>query len=184
MIMKNERQDILNPAAASLNVVVAYDDVCSGIEAKDLCDRLGQQLESSIELKLDFWSFASLQFAELAPMAAEEAIQAHLLIISVHGKRDLDPTVKTWLNHWSRRTQPRGRAIVAQFRGILKMDRELSPAYGFLKHTAECGGVEFFSEVVATSGESLSQTMQATHGSAQRPASLLNALHLSDNQRT
>ncbi len=92
--MKNEPQDLLNPSPASLSVVVAYDDVYSGIEAKDIGDLLARQLAPACEIKISLWGLAALQFPELEQMAAEEAKEADLLIVAVNGGECLRPRVK------------------------------------------------------------------------------------------
>jgi hypothetical protein len=182
--MKTSQQNILNPAAASLNVLVVYEDVCSGIETKDLCDRLARKLEPPGELKASFWSLAALEFPDLAQMAADEAIQADLLIIAVNGSGWLRPSIKIWFSQWARRTANHAGAMVAQLRGILGTDSDLSPAYECLKKIAESAGVDFFSEVVELTRENPDRVVESIHPRACMALPLLDALQLPGNENT
>jgi hypothetical protein len=182
--MNNELNKILNPSAAILNVVVAYDDVCSGIKAKELCDRVTQQIAPPCETKLSFWSLAALQFPDLAQMAAEEAAHADFVMVVVDGNGDLPPSVKCWFSRWARRAQPHHGAMVALLHGVLKMDQELSPAYDCLKRIAECAGVDFFSEVVASTGEHLDGAIESIHERARMKSPIFDALQWPGNEKT
>jgi len=148
LIMTNEIQNILQPPATGLNVLVAYDEIASGIQARALCDRLAQPFKPSRPWTLSFWSLSALGFPLLARQAADEAARADLLIVAVHGETILPPPIKSWISRSVRRVRSHAGALVAQFHGILRMNYELSPAYECLKHIADDSAVEFFSEVV------------------------------------
>jgi hypothetical protein len=143
--MKQELQTTLAPSAASLSVVVAYDDVCSGIAAKDFCNRLADQLAPPCELKLGFWSLAALRFPDLARLAAEEANQADLLIIAVKGRWDPQPYFKGCFTQRGQTTNASDGALVAQLRDILKTNRELSPDDESSQPIGGGAGVRLFS---------------------------------------
>jgi hypothetical protein len=151
--MTNEIQNILNPTAAGLNVLVVYDNLVSGIKAKDLCDRLAQHFKTSCPLRLSFWSLFALRLPTLAGAAAEEAAQTDLLIVAVDGDAALSPPVKSWISRSTRGLRSHAGALVAQFHGIVRMNQETAPAYECLKHIADDAGVDFFSEVVEADEE-------------------------------
>ncbi len=56
---------------SSSDVVIVYDSVPSGKRAKELCDRIGQQLAPDCELNLSVWSLSELQL--LPPLARAAA---------------------------------------------------------------------------------------------------------------
>jgi len=174
--MTNELQNILNPAAASMNVLVAYDNLRSGIKAKDLCDRLSQHLAASCELRISFWSLSALQLPQLARAAEEEAAKTDLLIVAVNGDGDLRPRVKSWFSRCARRIRSNGGAFAAQLHGILKMHQELSPAYECLKHIADNAGVDFFSEVEEPTDEKLNNSIESIHKRAHMGSPMLEAI--------
>ena len=126
------------------DVLIVYDSVRPGKRAKELCDRLGQHCE----LNLSVWSLSALRLPTLARAAAHEAERAILLIVAVNGDETLPRHVKTCLHRCARAIHAADGALVAQFHSILKINKELCPAYGCLKQIAHHAGVRFFSEVV------------------------------------
>jgi hypothetical protein len=175
-IMKTEIENILNEAAHSFNVLVAYDNIRSGIGAKVFCDRFSQQLGTARKLQLGLWSFSALQRRQLAELAAVEAGQTDLLIVAVSGDAELPRPLKSWISHSLRRIRARDGILVAQVHGILKMDQEMSPAYACLKHLAEDAGVRFFAEAVEAAEDELDSSLGSVHRRAQMRTSLLDAI--------
>lgn len=175
-IKTNDQNSILNPLSASLNVLVAYDNLRSGIKAKNLCDRLTRYLDPPCELRISFWSFSALQLPHLARTAEEEAAQTHLLIVAINGDGDLRPRVKSWFSRCFRRIRSNGGALTAQFHGILRMHLELSPAYECLKQIADNAGVDFFSEVVEPTDEKLDSSIASIHKRAHMRSPMLDAI--------
>lgn len=177
--MTNELQNILNPSATGLNVLVAYDNLVSGIRAKDLCDRLAQHFKPTCQLTLSFWSLSALRLPLLAQAAIDEAAQTDLLIVAVNGDATLPPPIKSWISRSTRKLRVHAGAFVAQFHGILRMNHETSPAYECLKHIADNSGVDFFSEVVNPADENLDSSIESIHKHAHMGSSVLDAaLHL------
>jgi hypothetical protein len=174
--MKTEIENILNEAAHSFNVLVAYDNIRSGIGAKVFCDRFSQQLGTARKLQLGLWSFSALQRRQLAELAAVEAGQTDLLIVAVSGDAELPRPLKSWISHSLRRIRARDGVLVAQVHGILKMDQEMSPAYACLKHLAEDAGVRFFAEAVEAAEDELDSSLGSVHRRAQMRTSLLDAI--------
>src|SRR6266404_1057065 len=136
----------------SSDVLIVYDSVRSGKRAKELCDRLGQQLAPDCKLNFSVWSLSALQLPTLAQTAASAAEHAALLIVAVDG------------------------ALVAQLHGILKMNEKLSPAYGCLRQIAHHAGVQFFSEVVELGEDELGYSLETIHERAQPNTSLLEVI--------
>lgn len=175
-IKANEQSSILNPLAASLNVLVAYDNLCSGIKAKDFCDRLTRRLTPECELQLSLWSHSALQIPQMARAAEDEATQTDLLIVAVSGDEALSPLVKSWISRCTRKLRSHAGALAVQLHGILRMNQELSPAYECLKHIADDSGVDFFSEVVEPTGEKLDSSLESIHKRAHMRSLMLDAI--------
>ena len=74
--------------------------------------------------------------------------------------------------------------MVAQLRGILGTDSDLSPAYECLKKIAESAGVDFFSEVVELTRENPDRVVESIHPRACMALPLLDALQLPGNENT
>ena len=139
----------LETHTSSLDVLIVYDSVRSGKRAKELCDRLGQQLAPDCKLNFSVWSLSSLQLLPATARAAASAAEdAGLLIVAIHGEKTLPQPVKSFLHRCARAIHAADGALVAQLHGILKMNEEICPAYGCLREIAYHAGVRFFSEVV------------------------------------
>jgi hypothetical protein len=173
--MKNEMQKTV-PSAASLNVLVVYDQLYSGIKAKDFCDRLTQQLEPARELRLSFWSLSALHLPPLAQAAEQEASETFLLLLAVNGEEMPSPSVKSWISRCLRGMRVNGGALVAQLHGILRMNLELSPAYKCLKHIADGTGMDFFSQVIEPASEALDNSIKSIHTRAHLRSPVLDAI--------
>jgi hypothetical protein len=174
--MNKELQEFLNPAAARLNVLVAYENLVFGIEAMDLCDRLSQSLAPKCELQLTFWSLSALQLPLLSHLAEHEATEADLVIVSVNGGQAPPPPVLRWLRRWARRKHPHSGALAAQLHGILKMDEPSSPAFECLKRIADDSRVEFFSQVIEPTSDSLDESFEAIHKRAHMRSPVLDSI--------
>jgi len=160
-----------------LDVLLVYDSVRSGKRAKELCDRLGQQLAPDCKLNLSVWSLSALQLLPtIARAAASEADHAALLIVAVNGDKTLPRPVKSCLHWCACGIRAADGALVAQLHGILKMNEELCPAYGCLRQIAHHTGVQFFSEVVELSEDRLDYSLEAIHERAQPNRSLLEVI--------
>ena len=161
----------------SSDVLIVYDSVRSGKRAKELCDRLGQQLAPDCKLNFSVWSLSALQLLPTtARAAASEAEHASLLIVAVNGDKTLPRHVKSCLHRCARAIHAADGALVAQLHGILKMNEELCPAYGCLRQIAHHAGVQFFSEVVELREDELDYSLEAIHERAQPNTSLLEVI--------
>jgi len=162
---------------SSSDVLIVYDSVRSGKRAKELCDRLGQQLAPDCEVNLSVWSLSALELLPpLTRAAAIAAERAALLIVAVNGDKTLPQPVKSCLHRCAGAIHAADGALVAQLHGILKMNEELCPAYGCLREIAHHTGVRFFSEVVELPEEELDYSLEAIHERAQPNTSMLEAI--------
>ena len=155
------------------DVLIVYDSIRSGKRAKELCDRLEQQLAPDYELNLSVWSLSALQLPTLAQAAASAAEHAALLIVAVNGDKTLPRPVKSCLHRCARAIHAADGALVAQLHGILKIHEELCPAYGCLRQVAHYNGIRFFSEVVELPEGELDYSLETIP--AQPNTSLLGA---------
>jgi len=158
------------------DVLIVYDSIRSGKRAKELCDRLAQQLAPDGKLNFSVWSLSALQLPTLAQAAAREAEHAALLIVAVHGDKTLTRRVKSLLHTCARAIHAADGALVAQLHGILKMNAELCPAYGCLREIAGHSGARFFSEAVELPDDELDSSLEAIHERAQPNTTLLEVI--------
>ena len=158
------------------DVLIVYDSVRSGKRAKELCDRLGQQLAPDCKLNFSVWSLSALQLPTLAQAAASAAEHAALLIVAVNGDKPLPRLVKSCLHRCARAIHAADGALVAQLHGILKMNEEFCPAYDCLRQISHHAGVQFFSEVIELREDELDYSLEAIHERAQPNTSMLEGI--------
>ena len=159
-------------------VLIVYDNIRAGKRAKELCDRLGQQLAPGWELNLSVWSLSALELPGVARVAAREAERATLLIVAVNGDKILPQAIKNCLHRYAHGIHTAGGALVAQLHGILKMNEELCQASGCLRQLAHHAGVGFFSEVVELPEDELDYSLEVIHERARPNTSLMEVILL------
>jgi hypothetical protein len=103
----------LRPEVCS--VAVAYEDVETRDFAISLCEHLEQRFAGDLEFEFTWWGFKYLSDPEISREAAEAAMNADLIMLSVHRARDFAFEVEEWFRHWSeQRTQPDGALVVVE----------------------------------------------------------------------
>src|SRR5258706_14877799 len=104
----------INTHTSSLDALIVYDNVRSGKRAKELCDRLGQQLAPDCELNLSVWSLSALQLLPATARAAASAAEhAGLFIVAINGDKTLPQPFKSFLHRCARAVHAADRALVA-----------------------------------------------------------------------
>jgi hypothetical protein len=159
-----------------LNGLIVYDSVRAGKRAKELCDRLRQQLAQDSGLNLRVWSLAALRLPALAQAAASEAERAAFLIVAVNGDETLPRPIKSCLHKCARGIHAADGVLLAQLHGILKMSEEFCAAYGCLRQIANHTGGRFFSEVVELPDAELDRSLNAIHQRAHMRARVAEAV--------
>ncbi|HEY1172185.1 MAG TPA: hypothetical protein VGH19_12500 [Verrucomicrobiae bacterium] len=84
----------------SFKFILVYEDRPAGLRAKEMSDRLATMLEPECHVTTEAWNFALLSDSLLRDVAAEDARQAHMVIISAHKITALPTHVKSWLEEW------------------------------------------------------------------------------------
>src|SRR5262245_57788797 len=82
-------------SAPTFNVVIAYEDFETGKNAKKTYDFLVEHLGHECEFSNQMWKFDVLALPKLKEMAARDAADADIIIISAHGTSELPPEVKS-----------------------------------------------------------------------------------------
>lgn len=135
-----ESSDLEN--SSTFNVVIAYEDLETGKIAKTTYDFLVENLGRDCRFINQMWKFDVLSIPKLREMAARDATQADIIIISSHGS-DLPAEVRTWIELFL--AEPNHAiALVALFDSP---DAEATfQARSYLARVAERGEMEFFAQ--------------------------------------
>jgi hypothetical protein len=125
-------------------IVVAYEDFDAGLRAKEMLERLSQQLIPEFEVSRDVWKFELLGHPQLRKQAAREASEADMILIAARAESELLPHVTSWIDEWASNRNGRVAALVALLDQEQENENELPPLCALLQQTAERAGMDFF----------------------------------------
>ncbi len=156
--------------------MVAYDNFDSGIRAKEILDRLARALGSQLTMNITMWKFDMLELDKLQDMAASDAAEADIIIISTNGAGELSPGVQQWVELWLSRKQRESSAFVSLNEPDPDGTAE-SPAVGeYLQNIASRGNVTFFSQRGNLPVPDFQSTVQAIYHEAKQILSATEAI--------
>jgi hypothetical protein len=126
----------------SFKVVIAYEDFETGKHAKRVYDFLTHNLGVDCEFSSQMWKFDVLSVPRLRDIAAKDAFEADILMISSRGGQGLAAGAKAWIESWLAQGTC-AIALVALF-GCEVQETHTIRAY--LAEVARRGGLEFFAQ--------------------------------------
>jgi hypothetical protein len=126
----------------SLEVLLLYEDLETGLKASQALDRTVHQLEATVDMQVNLCRFDL--FGEPAFLQQGAMPEADVVFLSTHGSARLPATLDSWFREWfgRQRDKPRALAVLLNNRmkdtpGAAEMVQELSAA-------ARLSGVEVF----------------------------------------
>lgn len=126
------------------DLVVAYEDTETRNHALHLYDHLAQQLLDDYDFQCSWWKFDHLANPTLEQEAADSAVDANMVILSIRAHRELPLAHKTWIEDWTARRQHRKAALVVTVAGTSDPERDAAPVLAYLRNAARIGGMDFF----------------------------------------
>ncbi len=96
----------------SLKVLLVYEDFETGLTARHTLDGIIQAFDAAADVQVNLWRFDLLVDPVLRGEAAEEANEAELVIVSLHGHEPLPSGAKSWLDEWFGRERKHESALV------------------------------------------------------------------------
>jgi hypothetical protein len=127
--------------AKQVAAVAAYEDSHTDARAAEFCRCLSRQLGQECELSKQMWLLNELRIPQLRAIAAGEAAQADLVIISVHHAPSLPAEVVRWIDEWVAHKRRRPRVLLALFDPVYEGDSGSMQTY--LAQVAKKGAMEF-----------------------------------------
>jgi hypothetical protein len=132
----------------SFNVLVAYEDVTSGLQAKELLERMTRTLpsEDSGWFRCAMWKFNSRMTPARIKVAARQAMIADLIIIATHEREKVPLAIEEWVGLWLPRKAGHPCALVALLEpqgGGLHRARGI---HSYLEEVARKGNLSFFAD--------------------------------------
>src|SRR2546422_8956803 len=99
----------------TLTVVAAYEDARTDARVNEFCRTLGSHLGQTCQLIKHMWLVNELRMPQLRTIAAGEAAEADIVIISVHHAEALPLEVKDWIESWLARKTDHPNTVLALF---------------------------------------------------------------------
>lgn len=132
----------LFPEKPKFRVLIVYEDLPAGLQARRVYENLNHSLQQDCEFNYDMWKLDALEIPRLSQLAAEEAAEADMVILSGHGR--LTQLLKEWVSEWLPHRGEHKKALVA----VLDIERERHPETvalrDYLEEVARKGEMDFF----------------------------------------
>jgi hypothetical protein len=157
----------------ALRVVIAYDEIGAGRRAMDVLADVAKRLGNDIEFQPLPWSFDLLADLDWREVAASEAINADILIISTSSANPLPPAVGRWAEAAISEKQGTHAAVVALFGSEENPDGLGSSRLEAIQTAAQRAGLDFFAP---TPRRDLDEAIAHVHQRAEMVSPLLDQI--------
>jgi hypothetical protein len=131
------------PTPSGVRVLMMYDDLSAGNRAMRLLDSLQHHCGREMTFQSDMWKFDTLRAPSIAKLAAQDAGNADVIIVSAHGSEELPEEVKAWFNLWAGQRISHPTTLVALLDHAPGLLPEFDPAQSYLEQTARQAGLNF-----------------------------------------
>jgi hypothetical protein len=128
------------------NVVIVYEDFLTGTRAMAIYESLVRAFSNHYDFSNSAWKFEILRQVSLKKIAAFDAVEADLILISARADSELPREVKAWIHLWLAQTDQVNGALVLLLADADEIDGRISPAYTYLQKVAHQSKLDFFSQ--------------------------------------
>jgi hypothetical protein len=158
----------------TFNILITYESLARALRVKEMLDRLSADLESTCQVKCEFWNFDLLEHTSFRAQAAVEASGADMVIVAARGDSDLKEPVKTWFEGWLSQKQSGQGALVALLDDGFWRSGEVPRPCAFLQAAAARSNMDFFCQSGGWQPAELQYVVESVHrGTEASPALLL-----------
>jgi hypothetical protein len=144
---------------STIQVVIAFEDLAAGKRAKQVYDYLTHRL-TDFDFDHEVWKFSALECPRLTETAARQAAAADIIMLSLHGHKEIPQSVKDWIEMWiGQNGNP--MALVVLFDRDNQDFQEMSKTRLYLEDIARRGRLDLFMQpqkAVEDELESLNQS--------------------------
>jgi len=148
-------------AKPRFNVVIVYEDFVTGTRAMTVYDSLARSLANHYEFTNSAWKFEILRQASLKKIAVFDAMEADLVLISVHADSELPEEVRAWIHLWLAQANQANCALGLLLAESNEMIGRVAPAHSYLQEVANQHKLDFFSQAVDVPGLPLAPRLAA-----------------------
>ena len=128
-VLCGESESWGNPEVCT--VLIVYEDLPTRERAVSLCDALVRKFTPELDFEFTWWRFKFLSDAHIAHQAAQAALQADLILVSIHRAEDLPLEIKAWFERWLSDRHPSEGALV-----VLHTSQDMTCADPYLRLVA------------------------------------------------
>ena len=132
------------PVKPVLDVLLLYEDLGTALRARHSLDRLPGQLGGETGLNTRLWRLDLLGQPLLAEQAAIEAAAADVIILSLHGRKELRAEARNWLSRWLDHKEDRPYALAALLDPEPAQPPGDNPVVVYLKRVAKAAHADLF----------------------------------------
>lgn len=86
--------------APHFDVLLAYQDLRTGLRAREFLDHVLDGCQLQVEFGLTLWNLAMFHLPEIREEAVCNACDADLILLSLGGENGFEPQTEAWLNEW------------------------------------------------------------------------------------
>ena len=140
-IMAKLRRSRLGKESQRLTTVAASEDASTDARVDEFCRTLAQHLGQTCQLAKQRWLLSELRVPQLRAIAATEAAEADVVIVSVHHGESLPAEVQAWIDLWLNLKRNRHMILLALFDPVYQGVSSSMQAY--LKEIAERAKMDF-----------------------------------------
>ena len=116
-----------------LRVLLAYEDVGTGLRAKQALDRLMAGFTGSVDVALAVAKFELMRDPAVREQAVADAAQAEIIVLSAHGPGELPASVKLWLKQWVELGCDHARAMVVSLDAEAQASGDAHPTFAYVR---------------------------------------------------
>jgi hypothetical protein len=127
-----------------MQVMLVYEDLSTGLRARQAFERCVNQLAIEVDFDWSLWSFSLLEQSEIFEQTLNEAVKADIVFLSAHGKGNLPPAVKSWLDRWLGQKSGEPAALAISFDPEMPSDLAEAQLAELVHAAARTSGVEVF----------------------------------------
>lgn len=144
LMMTKLRVSQMGRRGKALTAIAAYEDSSTDARVSEFCQNLARQLGSDCELSRQMWLLSELRIPQLNAIAALEATQADLVLISVHHCEEPPAELKNWIEQWLAQKAERPKLLLGLFDAVYL--GVSAPLRAYLQQVAQKGRMEFLAQ--------------------------------------
>jgi hypothetical protein len=141
---------------STIQVVIAFEDLPAGKRGKQVYDYLTHRL-TDFEFDHEVWKFSALECPRLLESAARQAAAADIIMLALHGQRELPQAVRNWIEAWlGQNGNP--MALVVLFDRECEDSPQMQKTRLYLEEITQRGKMDLFMQPQKSSASSLPET--------------------------